>query len=71
MIKNKFLQSALYVVIFVLVWNLMEFLWDSLLTHEAMPFTVWNNVLKPLLLGVAVVWGTAAYMKKKTQQKKK
>ena len=71
MIRNRFLQFVLYVVIFALVWNLMDFLWDLLLTHETAPFTVWNNVLKPLLLGAVVVGGTTAYMKKKTQKKQK
>ena len=71
MIKNKFLQSALYVVIVVLVWNLMDFLWNLLITRSAWPFTVWDNVAKPLLLGAVVVWATTALMKKKMQKKQK
>ena len=71
MIKNKFLQFVLYVVVFVLVWNVLDYLWELILPQDASWFTVSDNVVKPLLLGVILSWVIPAYIRKKAQKKQK
>ena len=69
MIKNKFLQFALYVVIFALMWNLMDFLWELIFTGSPPSFALWDHLILPVLLGAVAVWGTTALAKGKRKGK--
>ena len=68
MIKNKFVQFVLYVVVFALEWNLLSFLWDLVFTQNVWQFSWWDSVIFPLILGAACVWLSGMMTKKKAKK---
>lgn len=52
--KNLLIQIVINLVLFPLVWILLDLLYCSLITHRPFTFTVQEHILRPM--GVAVTY---------------
>ena len=59
---DKKAAFAIYIVIFMAVWQLLEFLYGRFITGSGFQFSVMSNIVFPLIL--AAVTGYFAVMKK-------
>ena len=59
---DKKAAFAIYIVIFMAVWQLLEFLYGRFITGSGFQFSVMSNIVFPLVL--AAVTGYFAVMKK-------
>ena len=62
MIKNRIVAYGIYIAIFLLFWNALDYL-SSLLTREACRFTVGADLVTPLT--VAAVTGYILFLRQK------
>ena len=63
MIKNKYVALGVYTVCVIAFWNLLEFLFSRFIAHGAYQFGVWDNILLPMMLGIAT--GYFIFLRKK------
>ena len=54
MIKNKFVGYALFVALFVGVWNLCDYLYFTFIARSGYSFTVWSELGLPLIMGAVL-----------------
>lgn len=52
MIKNKKIAFAIYVVVFMVFWNILDFLYATLITHSGYTFGAGTDMLIPLCLSI-------------------
>ncbi len=65
MIKNRKAAFGLFVVIFLLFWNLLDFLYAAFITRSGYHFTAGNDMGSPVIL--AVIIGSLLFLRKKAQ----
>ncbi len=63
MIKNKYLAFGLFIIIFVLFENLLDFLYSVFIIRSAYTFSVSVNLTAPLTIGAVV--GYIIFLRKK------
>ena len=63
MIKNKKVAFALYVALFCLFWNLLDFLWVTVIAKTGYHFGVAVDLAAPL--AVAITTGYLLFLRKK------
>ena len=59
---DKKAAFAIYIVIFMAVWQLLEFLYGRFITGSGFQFSVMSNIVFPLVVGAAT--GYFSVMKK-------
>ena len=57
MIKNRAVAFAIFVVVFMAFWNLLEFLWCTFLTHEPYRFEPLRSLAVPAVSALIVHFG--------------
>ena len=60
---NKIVAYGLFVVVFMLIWNLLDFLWATLIAKSGYHFAAATDLVIPLV--VSVVIGYVLFMRKK------
>ncbi len=63
MVKNKYLAYVLFVVLMIVFWNLIDFLYSSVITHNGYQFGIVGDLAIPLVVAVAV--GYLLFLRKK------
>ena len=63
MIKNKKLAFVLFVVLFLMTWNMLDYLYSVALTRSAFRFSSGTDLLLPLI--VSVVTGALLFLREK------
>ena len=63
MIKNRKLAFVLFVVFFLMVWNILDYLYSVVLTRSAFRFSTGTDLLLPLI--VSVVTGVLLFLREK------
>ena len=59
--KNKYVAYGLFVILFIVIWSLLEFLYAKFITHSG--YQVGANLLIPLV--VAAVTGYTLFLRNK------
>ena len=62
---NKKVAYCLFVVAFMLIWNLLDFLWAMLIAKSGYHFAVATDLAVPLV--VSIVIGYLLFMRKKDE----
>ena len=60
MIKNRYTQMILFILVFIAIWNLCELISGTFITHSGYIFTWADNIAKPA--GLALVIGLVMYV---------
>ena len=63
MIRNKYVAFALFVVVALIIWNLLDYLYSTFITKSAYQFTVGGDLGFPFI--GAVVVGYLLFLYKK------
>ena len=63
MIKNKKLAFVLFVVLFLMAWNMLDYLYSVALTRSAFRFSSGTDLLLPLI--ISVVTGALLFLREK------
>ena len=63
MIKNRKLAFVLFVVFFLMAWNILDYLYSVALTKSAFHFSTGIDLLLPLI--VSVVTGALLFLREK------
>ena len=61
--KNKYVLFGLFLVLVLAFWNLLDYLYLTLITHSEYKFGIISDLLIPLV--VAVVMGVILFLRKK------
>jgi len=61
--KNKYIAYGLFLILFTVFWNLLDFLYATLITHSGYRFGVGTDLFIPLV--VAGVLGYLLFLRKK------
>jgi len=61
--KNKYIAYGLFLIIFTAFWNLLDFLYATVITHSGYRFGAGTDLLIPLV--VAGVSGYLLFLRKK------
>lgn len=61
MIKNKYVAFGIFVVCSVVLWNLLDYIYNVIITKSAFHFAFSSNLLLPLSL--AIVAGYLFYLR--------
>lgn len=51
---KKILYGVVFVLLFIGVWNLFEFLYSSFITRSGFEFHTGSNIFLPMAIGIAV-----------------
>ena len=62
MIKNKTVAFVLFIVVFLLIWNAVDYLYSAVITKSAFHFATGLDLIVPLV--VSVVIGTLLFLRK-------
>ena len=52
--RNRILEVVITRVIVLGFWNLLDHIIDDFITHEGFTFSVYYNILLPIIVGLAV-----------------
>ena len=52
--KNEMLVVAIYLIVFLIVWNLCDLVYDLLIRRSGFTFELFNNIGQPLLIAIFV-----------------
>lgn len=52
--KTKYQAFCLFLITCILIWNFLDFLFGTLISHTAYQFTFMNGVGQPLLIAVVM-----------------
>lgn len=63
MVKNKTLAFVLFIALFLIIWNLLDFLYSALITGNGYGFAAGGDLFIPLV--VSVVVGYLFFLRKK------
>lgn len=63
MVKNKTLAFVLFVALFLIIWNLLDFLYSVIFTGNGYGFAAGGDLFIPLVVGVAS--GYLLFLRKK------
>ena len=61
--KNKFVAYGLYLILFIVIWNLLEFLYSAFITRSGYQFGAGTDLFIPLV--VAAASGYILFLRKK------
>ena len=61
--KNKYVIFGLFVVLVLLFWNLLDWLYATIITHSNYQFGAGTDLFMPLV--VAIVMGYGLFLRKK------
>ena len=64
---NKALKAVLFVIVFILMWNILDYLFDSFITRSGYRFSVMDSIIKPASAGtvLCIVSGLIGAFRKK------
>ena len=62
--KNKYVLFGLFLVLFLVFWNLFDYLYATLITGSAYRFTAGTDLVLPVL--IAVLNGYFLFLRKKS-----
>ena len=62
MIKSKYAAFCLFVVLFLLFWNLIDYLYTSFIAHGVYQLTAGADLITPLT--VSILTGYLLYLRK-------
>lgn len=62
MIKSKYAAFCLFVVLFLVFWNLIDYLYTSFITHGVYHFAAGTDLVTPLT--VSILSGYLLYLRK-------
>ena len=65
MIKNKYAAFILFIIAFLAVWNLLDFLYTTFITRSAYQFAAGTDLAIPLV--VAAVSGYLLFIRNKSE----
>lgn len=65
MIKNKYVAFGLFVVLFMVGWNLLDFIWSALITKSPYNFSAGTDLAIPLVS--ALVIGYFLFLRNKAE----
>lgn len=65
MIKNKYVAFGLFVVLFMVGWNLLDFIWSALITKSPYIFSTGTDLAIPLVS--ALVIGYFLFLRNKAE----
>lgn len=65
MIKNKYVAFGLFVVLFMVGWNLLDFIWSALITKSPYIFSAGTDLAIPLV--AALVIGYFLFLRNKAE----
>ena len=65
MIKNKYIAFALFVVLVIIFWNLLAYLFSTLITGHVYQFSAGNDLGFPL--AAAAIMGYLLFLRKKSK----
>ncbi len=68
---NKIFQFVLYMVIFVLCWNLCDLAYSSIITRSGYSFDAGRCIIEPACFGVMIYLIQFAFGMNKGKRKKK
>ena len=54
MVKNKTLAFVLFIALFLIIWNLLDFLYSALITGNGYGFAAGGDLFIPLVVSVVV-----------------
>ena len=54
MIKNKIVALCLFIVVWIAIWNIGDYLYSSFVTKSTYRFTTGSDLLVPLIVSVVV-----------------
>ena len=63
MIKNKYVAFGLFVVIFLALWHLLDFLFNTFITGKGYQFSPAIDLVVPIAVSIAV--GCVLFLRKK------
>ena len=63
MIKNKIVSLILFIVVFLLIWNALDYLYSVVITNNAFHFAAGLDLIVPLV--VSAVIGTLLFLRDK------
>ena len=66
-LKNKYILFGLFVVFVIAFWNLLEYLYSSVITHSGYQFSAGTDLFMPLV--TAAVIGYLSFLKGKSESK--
>ena len=52
--KNQVLVIAIYLIVFLIVWNLCDLVYDLLIRRTGFTFEMFGNIGQPLLIAIFV-----------------
>ena len=61
--KNKYIAFGLFLILFMALWNLLDYIYATLITHSGYRFGAGTDLLIPLV--VAGVSGYLLFLRKK------
>ena len=61
--KNRFVIIGLFIVLFLGLWNLFDYLYSTLITHSEYQFSVVSDLILPLV--ISVIMGCLLFLTKK------
>ena len=64
MIKNKYAASILFIIAFLALWNLVDYLYSTFVTGSSYQFAAVSDMGLPVV--VALVVGYILYLRKKS-----
>ena len=62
MIKNRIVSLILFIVVFLLIWNAVDYLYSAVITKSAFHFAAGLDLIVPLV--VSIVIGTLLFLRK-------
>lgn len=63
MIRNKYVAFALFVVVVLVFWNILDYLYSAFITHGQYSFSTYADLIIPL--APAIVVGYMKLLRKK------
>ncbi len=63
MIRNKYVACVLFVIAFLVFWNLLDYLYSAFITHSAYHFAAGSDLALPAV--IAVILGCLLFLRKK------
>lgn len=65
--KNKYILFGLFMVLVISFWNLLEYLYSSVITHSGYQFNAGTDLFMPIV--TAAVIGYLLFLKGKSESK--
>ena len=64
---NKALKAVLFIIVFTLMWNALDYIFDSFITRSGYSFNAAEHIIKPASAGLilCIVFGLTGAFKKK------